>query len=129
LEEEAGELQASISKRNDIAEIKNYRSTLLTAQHSIQQGRPLSLGLILALHQELMDSVRGKDKTPGKFRVEQNWIGFADSTIEDAIFIPPDPIYLNDHLQNWEEYLSYKECDPIIHAAIMHAQFELLHPF
>ena len=76
-----------------------------------------------------MSSVRGKDKTPGEFRRKQNWIGRDGCTIEEATFVPPNPVQLPDHLQAWAAYIDSDDVDFLIQTAIMHAQFELLHPF
>ncbi|MCB1213046.1 MAG: Fic family protein, partial [Chlamydiia bacterium] len=74
LEFEAG-TEFDPEKTNDIQEIKNYRQALLAAEVALEQGRSISLSLIKSLHQILMQGVRGKDKKPGEFRAEQNWIG------------------------------------------------------
>ena len=128
LEKEAGE-EFDETKNADIQEILNYRKALMVAQDYLKDGRPLSLNLILQVHQILMDSVRGQNKTPGKFRNDQNWIGRAGSSIEDASFVPPSPIQLQDHLEAWQDYLSINDFDILAQTAIVHAQFELLHPF
>jgi Fic family protein len=127
LEHEAGQ-DHDDTKTQDIGEILNYRKALMLAKESITQ-RPIKLGLVRELHRILMDSVRGKNKEPGYFRKDQNWIGATGCTIEQATFVPPSPIILNDYLQLWEEYLDVDDIDPIIQTAIVHAQFELLHPF
>jgi len=54
----------------------------------------------------LMDSVRGKDKKPGEFRVTQNWIGSPGCAIEEATFVPPSPLQLIDHLEGWQAYMA-----------------------
>lgn len=124
---EAGvELEDSIA--HDSQEIINYRATLSSARLYLGE-RPISLGLIKTMHQILLDSVRGQDKNPGKFRVKQNWIGPKGCPIEEATYVPPAPLRLLDHLENWESYLSYEDVDPVIQAAIVHAQFEIIHPF
>lgn len=129
LDKEAGKLPATTRQENDIQEIINYRMAMITAQEYLEEGRRLSLSLIIELHQQLLTSVRGQGKSPGEFRKEQNWIGTEGSTIENAIFVPPSPIVLSTALENWEQYISYDEVDPIVQAAILHAQFELIHPF
>lgn len=64
-----------------------------------------------------MDSVRGQDKNPGEFRKEQNWIGRAGCTIEQATFVPPNPVQLTDYLIAWEQYLDSDDIDFLIQAA------------
>lgn len=115
-------------KRRDIHEILNYRKALMLAKESVVE-RPIRLTLIRELHRILMDSVRGANKEPGHFRKDQNWIGAPGCTIEEATYVPPGPLQLMDHLQAWEAYLSGDDIDPIVQTAIVHAQFELLHPF
>lgn len=87
VEHEAG-LVRDGEKGKDIQEIRNYRATLLHASEHIE-AYPINLGLILQLHKILLDSVRGEGKSPGMFRQDQNWIGTADCSIEEASFVPP----------------------------------------
>ena len=129
LGQEAGKTPEDVRQELDIQEIVNYRKAIIAAQEYLEEGRRLSLSLVLELHQQLLEGVRGRDKSPGKFREDQNWIGTFGSTIENAIFVPPSPLHLQASLANWEEYLSYDEVDPLIQTAIIHAQFELIHPF
>jgi len=128
LEYEAGEEAHDEQKRRDIQEILNYRRALLLAKESVAD-RPIRLGLVRELHRILMDSVHGNDKEPGQFRKVQNWIGPPGCPIEEATFVPPSPLQLLDHLQAWEAYLASDDIDPIVQTAIVHAQFELIHPF
>jgi Fic family protein len=127
LEHEAGQ-EYDASKEADIQEIVNYRRAMVLASEVLQE-RPLRLGLLTALHKELMDSVRGQDKEPGEFRKTQNWIGPYGCTQETATFVPPSPLQLMDHLEAWQNYLATDDFDPLAQAAIVHAQFEILHPF
>lgn len=127
LEHEAGQ-EYDAHKEADIQEILNYRQALRLAAEQVV-GRPITLSLITSLHQILMDSVRGQDKEPGQFRKSQNWIGRAGCSIEQATFVPPNPLQLMDHLQAWEVYLGSNDFDPLAQTAIVHAQFEILHPF
>lgn len=127
LEYEAGK-RKSKGTEQDIQEIGNYRMALLDAEDWVSQ-RGITLGLVQQLHSVLMESVRGEHMQPGEFRRIQNWIGRPGSTIETATFVPPDPMLLVDRLRNWEQYLLSEDFDPLIQAAIIHAQFEVLHPF
>lgn len=128
LEHEAGQ-EFDENKKVDIQEVLNYRKALMLSQESLKEGRNISLHLLLQLHEILMDSVRGHNKAPGQFRVEQNWIGRAGCSIDDATFVPPNPIQLNDHLEAWARYVKGDDFDTLAQTAIVHAQFELLHPF
>lgn len=115
-------------KVKDIQEVVNYRRALSLASEAISE-RPLSLSLIRQMHALLMDSVRGTDKSPGEFRRTQNLIGRPGATLETASFVPPSPLQLTDHLEAFERYLVFDEVDVLVQTAIVHAQFELLHPF
>jgi Fic family protein len=127
LEHEAGLLKEG-EKYKDIQEISNYRSALFQARQYLD-AYPIRLGFVRELHRILMSSVRGQDKTPGEFRIDQNWIGKQGCTIEQASFVPPSPLQLLDHLQALERYIDSDEIDFLLQTAVVHAQFELLHPF
>lgn len=127
LEHEAGQ-KYDEKKTHDIQEIINYRQALILATEQLKD-RPLTLSLVRQIHKLLMDSVRGQNKSPGEFRIDQNWIGRPGSPIEKATFIPPEPLRLLDHLEAWERYLQEDDIDPLVQTAIVHAQFELIHPF
>jgi Fic family protein len=125
---EAGEAPAQESKRLDIQEIINYRKAMGAAEQSLVK-RPFNLNLLLQLHSLLMDSVRGRDRGRGHFRKVQNWIGDSGTPIERAHFVPPRPEVLNEFLDNWEKYYHSDAPDPLVQLAVVHAQFEILHPF
>ena len=127
LEQEAGLLKEG-EKFKDILEISNYRQALYSAREYLQDY-PIRLSFVRELHRILLNSVRGQDKTPGEFRKDQNWIGRYGCTMEQATFVPPNPMQLPDYLQDWEQYLDSDDVDFLLQTAVVHAQFELLHPF
>lgn len=127
LEQEAGLLKEG-EKFQDIQEISNYRQALFAAREYLKDY-PIRLAFVRELHRILMSSVRGQDKTPGEFRKDQNWIGRHGCTMEQASFVPPNPMQLPDHLQAWERYMDSDDADFLLQTAVVHAQFELLHPF
>lgn len=95
-----------------------------------RQTLPLSLRLIRELHQQLMAGVRGKDKSPGEFRKSQNWIG--GRTPQDARFVPPPVAEMWLALDDIEKFLHRehpKGIPPLIECALIHYQFETIHPF
>jgi Fic family protein len=128
LQHEAGMSVNDESKENDIQEIKNYRSTLIIAEKELEE-KPITLFLIRQMHGELMRSVRGENKDPGKFREIQNWIGEPGCPVEEATYIPPEPAIMKEYLQNLEGYIQGEDLDVLIQSAIVHAQFEIIHPF
>jgi Fic family protein len=116
LQFEAGELPQRESRRQDIEEILNYREALDIAVHELE-SRPFNLNLLLKLHSCLLRGVRGQNKAPGEFRRQQNYIG---SRI--------DWMTLQSSLSNWEKYY-HGEDEAVVRLALIHAQFEFLHPF
>ena len=127
LEYEAG-MEFEGTKVQDIQEIVNYRKALSLATEALAD-LPLSLSLIRSMHRVLMNSVRGADKSPGLFRVDQNWLGPEGCAIDQATFVPPSPLQLLDHLEAFERYLAGDDLDALVQVAVVHAHFELLHPF
>lgn len=128
-QQQAGE-KFTPEKDADIHEILNYRGTLRIAGLNISDT-PLSLHMLREMHANLMQGVRGQDKNPGKFRNTQNWIGPRGCTQDQATYVPPSPLMMNDLLERFIEYANTDDetIDPIVQAALIHAQFELIHPF
>ena len=118
-------------REHDIREVLNYRRALAYAFKELLADKPVGLNFVKRLHWFLMDSVRGKDKGRGEFRRIQNHIGPEGSSIEDATYVPPPPgDPLMEHLSDWERYYNDDTAkDPIVQAGLLHAQFELIHPF
>jgi len=116
-------------KRDDAEEIHNYRTALRFAAKALDE-RPLSQALLKELHAVLMRGVRGRDKTPGAYRSEQNWIGSPGCKLESASFVPIPQAQLQSGMDSWSSYLGdARERDPLVQLAIVHAEFESLHPF
>lgn len=127
LQFEAGELPERESRRQDIEEILNYRVALDTAMQELK-SRPFNLNLLLELHRILLKSVRGQNKAPGEFRRQQNYIGSRIGGVERIRFTPPEWTTLAASLDNWEKYY-HSEDEAVVRLAVVHAQFEYLHPF
>lgn len=131
LEIEAGGVSASITqpKRDDAEEVLNYRKAMQACIAEMQQ-RPLSQQIVRGAHGLLMQGVRGQDKAPGNYRIAQNWIGAKGCKMEQAAFVPIAPEHLQTGMDAWEHYLSSTtEPDPLVQLAILHVEFEALHPF
>jgi Fic family protein len=115
--------------RDDLQEIQNYVTALEYGLKRLKEF-PLALRLVRELHHELMAGVRGEDATPGEFRKKQNWIGPAGSNPMNAAYVPPPVDEMNDLLSDWEKFLNVRESMPdLIQCAILHEQFEAIHPF
>lgn len=114
---------------SDVREVANYVAALESGI-SPEQPLPLSLRLIRDLHRVLMTGVRGQERTPGEFRTTQNWIGPAGAVINNATFVPPPPDVMWVALDGLERYLHSQEVlPPVIRLALIHYQFEAIHPF
>ena len=113
----------------DVEEVLNYIDALEWGLG--QLGKlPLGVRLIRAMHRRLLSGVRGRERTPGEFRTTQNWVGEGGSTIETARFVPPPPGELPALLADWERYAHETvEVPLLIQNALLHYQFETLHPF
>jgi Fic family protein len=123
------EAEADRSADSDVQEVRNY---VVALEYGLERLRklPLSLRLVRELHARLMQGVRGDRATPGEFRRSQNWIGPAGSTPATAPYVPPPPDLMKESLADWEQFLHDRDRFPdLIQCAIMHEQFEAIHPF
>jgi Fic family protein len=77
------------------------------------------------MHKILLDNVRGQTKTPGEFKTEQNYIGSSN----EITFTPLPPELTLEYMTNLENYIHYEEVDLLVQAALLHCQFEMIHPF
>lgn len=86
--------------------------------------------LMKETHAVLMEGVRGQEKSPDEFRTSQNWIGGQGSTLQNARYIPPNPEDMQVAMSDLEKYINGQDSlDPLIQAALIHYQFETIHPF
>jgi Fic family protein len=123
------EAEPEHSTDGDVREVRNYVAALELGLGRLREI-PLSLRLVRELHEWLMQGVRGDRATPGEFRRSQNWIGPAGSTPATAPYVPPPADALMDCLGNWETFLHDRDRFPdLIQCAVMHEQFEAIHPF
>ncbi|WP_246246364.1 Fic family protein [Paenibacillus lemnae] len=135
-------------QKQEHIEVLNYRNALAIGQERINNGYPLTTRLIMELHHVLMEGARGANSNRGEFRKVPNWIG-PTKRFEDAVYIPVDAGEIEDYLMNWETYLNKhpyggkldvghlpkgefildENTHPLLKVAILHAQFESIHPF
>ncbi|MGF3215082.1 Fic family protein [Facklamia sp. P12945] len=137
----------SKKKSKEITEVLNYKKALTVGIEMINQGNPISSRMIKSLHKELMSNeARGTSASAGEFRKIQNHIG-PDNKIENAVYIPIPAQKIGEYMTNLEYYINSvkhfsfekeklddfnyldENTDPLIKAAIIHAQFESIHPF
>ena len=128
LEFEAGREMSSPERRDDIQEVLNYRAAMRRAEEMLRE-LPLSQRVIRDAHRVLLSGVRGQGKAPGEYRRIPNWIGPPGCTIEEAKFVPISADKLPDAMSAWEHYIYRDVPDRLVQLAILHAEFEALHPF
>lgn len=118
-----------VEKPPDVREVQNYVRALEYGLKRLNEF-PLSLRFIRELHGILMENVRGNHATPGEFRQSQNWIGSFGATLNEATFVPPPVPEMMECLQKLEKFLyTNNNLPPLIEVAMVHYQFEVIHPF
>jgi len=115
-------------KRDDIQEVLNYRRAMRQAEHRLQK-LPLCQRVIKEAHSILLDNARGHGKSPGEYRRIPNWIGPEGCSIEEARYVPISAGDLNDGMGAWDIYANNSAPDVLVQLAVLHAEFESLHPF
>ena len=118
-----------LHQRDDVWEVINHVHALNRGLERLRD-LPLSVRLVREIHAELITGVRGSQYSPGEFRTSQNWIGPAGCTIEEATFVSPPPHEMQNALGDLEKFWHSDTDLPIlVKVALVHAQFETIHPF
>lgn len=125
--EARGEVK-SPTRRDDVLEVLQYRRAMWQAEDMLHE-LPLSLRVIRESHRVLLASGRGKQRSPGEYRRIQNWIGPPGCSVDEAKFVPIATQNIADAMSAWERYMHRDEPDRLVQLAILHAEFEALHPF
>lgn len=116
-------------KRDDAAEVNNYIKAMnYGIKRIVDDDFPLASRLIRELHAILLEGVRGDHKTPGEFRMSQNFIG--GSMPSNAVYVPPAVCDLDEAMNDFDKFInSHNDVPSLIRLAILHYQFETIHPF
>ena len=113
----------------DVEEVINYVQAMESGLRRLDT-LPLSTRLLREMHAVILSGVRGRERQPGVLRTTQNWIGPPGATIESATFVPPPPDELGGLLDDLERFVHEQpEAPPLVQAALLHYQFETIHPF
>ena len=120
---------AEKNANQNVADVVNYIKATEFALERMN-SLPLCNRLIKETHKVLMSGVRGQEKNPGEFRTSQNWIGAAGSSLKNARYIPPNPEDMINAMSDLEKYINSDDSlDLLIQTALLHYQFETIHPF
>ncbi len=125
--EAGGDEDLDPTKRNDIREVLNYQVAVSVAEEMLRTV-PLSGRVLRAAHAQLLQGVRGQFKSPGKYRVEQNWIG-STNDIAQARYVPVSAEGIPNAMYRWEGFVNGDGLPSLIKISIAHAEFESIHPF
>ncbi|MEY8420641.1 Fic family protein [Oscillospiraceae bacterium 44-5] len=121
--------ELDISSNLDVADVINYVKATQFALAQLDR-LPICNRLLRETHAVLMEGVRGQEKNPGEFRRSQNWIGPAGCSLKNARYIPPNVEDMKEAMSGLEQYINEnKDYDALIQAALIHYQFETIHPF
>lgn len=118
---------AGTPHRDEAVEVFLYARTMRTAQQKLAEGAPLSEWLIRSMHEQLLSLGRGAEMSPGKYKIEQNYL--ADKGRRKILFVPISPERLEDGLGKWFDFINSDLYQVLIMVAIAHLEFEALHPF
>ncbi len=113
----------------DVKDVVNYVKAMETAIAELER-LPICSRLLKKAHAVLLAGTRGEEKNPGEYRHSQNWIGHSQSTIATARYVPPNPDDMQEAISDLEKYINADDgVEPLIKAALIHYQFETIHPF
>lgn len=121
--------QARATAEGPVREVTNYIRAL---EHGLSRiaSLPVSKRLLCEVHSILLDDVRGRERRPGEIRRSQNWIGSPDNRPDTAVFVPPPVDVMIRCFDELEQYLHAEaQVPPLIQIALVHYQFETIHPF
>ena len=127
---DAGRVPTDPRSAADVEEVRRYFEAYGMGREMLAKGQPFSSFLVRALHEELLQGVRGAERNPGAVREVPIFIGDQGDGVSDARFVPPPPEHVGPLLDNWTAYMvEGARITPLIDAAIQHYQFEAIHPF
>jgi len=127
LQAEVGDRSAS---NDDVREVEQYLEATRLA-YELAHTLPITQRLLLQVHEVLLTGVRGQEKGPGEFRTSPVWVGSMGDTPDTAAYVPPIPTHLPELLSDWERFVNDdgRQLPVLLQAALMHYQFETIHPF
>jgi len=139
----SSQIEGTQSSMDEVIQVDEHTKTMKPVDevvnyiHAMNEGLskiyelPFSTRLLHHMHKTLMDGVRGQEKTPGQYKTRQNWIGPEGCNLNEALFIPPPPHLVEEMMSDLEKFYHLKDSNipNLIRAAIIHYQFETIHPY
>ncbi|WP_219413441.1 Fic family protein [Pseudonocardia nigra] len=126
---QAGAGDGEESRTEDVAEVERYIAATYRGLDLIRT-LPITQRLVLDVHHVLLSGLRGQDRLPGQLRRGPVWVGSPTDSPDTAVYVPPIPELLGDLLQDWERFVNEPGRMPVlVRCALMHYQFETIHPF
>lgn len=124
------EVASDLRQSEDVNEVTAYLAATKLA-HQLTASLPISQRMVLEVHRALLSGVRGEERNPGEFRRSPVWVGDVGATPESAVYVPPLPDELPELLADWERFVNEEDSlqPDLVRAALMHYQFETIHPF
>ena len=126
--EDVFDAETETASNLEVNDVINYVNALNYAIKEMK-NLPICNRLLCDTHKVLMQGVRGKEKNPGEFRNSQNWIGAANSTIQTARYVPPTVEDMIESMSDLEKFINLSEMNILLKTALVHYQFETIHPF
>ncbi|MEP3050776.1 MAG: Fic/DOC family N-terminal domain-containing protein [Erythrobacter sp.] len=126
-QDDDGDEQADVSYRQEAIEVFSYTRAVKNAQRMMSDDKAINSAVIRKAHSSLLFMGQGGDKTPGRFKEEQNYV--VDRRSCKVLFVPISADDLGDGISAFEDYLHDDSLEPLVQTAIAHAEFEALHPF
>jgi Fic family protein len=118
------------SKNSDAKEVLNYRIAMLNAMKDLSKKKIITKSFLKSIHALLLNGVRrNSNSVLGDFRNKTVWIGKENSTIEEASYIPPEHFFIDEYMDDLVEYINSNNEKALIKSAVVHYQFEAIHPF
>lgn len=125
------EFEADIKPKENINDLKEVINYIKALNYGIERLNelPMCLRLIKEIHKILLEGTRGANRNPGEFRTRQNYIAPQGALINEATFVPPPPNMVIPAMEELEKFFYGNNIPPLVKIALIHAQFETIHPF
>ena len=122
-------ISLSLKRKRNIRRVLNYQEATRFGFNELKNGRPFSIPLLKSVHALLSESFPDENKTSIVWRTTQVNLGNSAFFPDQTSIVLPDPIFVGELMENWEDFSRREDLNPIIQAAVLHAQFMMIQPF